>query len=415
MLNVDKIRSAFPILSRQVNCHPLVYLDNAATSQKPQVVIDSLVEYYSMHNANVHRGIHTLGDESTKLYNDARATVARFIGASDPDELVFVRNTTEAINLVAFSWAMKNLEKDDEILVTELEHHSNLIPWQRVCEQTGAKLIHLPVDGNGDLVMDYLISLVHRRTKLVALTEVSNVLGTIIDVKHVAKEIKRSGSPAKILIDGAQSVPHQPVHVQDFHVDFFVFSGHKMCGPQGIGGLWVKKDLLKIMDPFLVGGGMISKVFTHHSEYADLPDRFDAGTPNVAGAVGLATACNYLNSVGMQTIRDHEIELTQYALEQFTIVEEQGMVKLYGLKDPYKRSGIITFTVSGVHAHDVAQVLDREAGVAIRSGHHCNQPLMEKLGVPATCRASFYLYNTKDEIDKLISGLHRTRQVFKLK
>jgi cysteine desulfurase / selenocysteine lyase len=414
MLNVDVIRSDFPILTRQVNGQPLVYLDNAATSQKPQVVIDSMVEYYTHHNANVHRGIHTLGDESTKLYQDARATIARYIGASDPNELVFVRNTTEAINLVAFSWALKHLEPDDEILVTELEHHSNLIPWQRVCRQTGAKLVHLPVDGNGDLVMEYLISLVHRRTKLVALTQVSNVLGTIIDVKHVAKEIKRSGSKAKILIDGAQSVPHQPVHVQDLHADFFVFSGHKMCGPQGIGGLWVKKDTLKTMDPFLVGGGMISKVFQDYSDYAELPDRFDAGTPNVAGAVGLAAACDYLKSVGLQTIRDHEIELTRYAIEKFAQLEEQGMVKFYGLKDPEKRAGIITFTVNGVHAHDVAQILDRETGVAIRSGHHCNQPLMEKLGVAATCRASFYLYNTKDEIDMLIEGLHRTRQVFNL-
>jgi cysteine desulfurase / selenocysteine lyase len=378
------------------------------------MVIDSMVEYYTSHNANVHRGIHTLGDESTKLYHDARTTVAHFIGASDPEELVFVRNTTEAVNLVAFSWALKNIKANDEILVTDLEHHSNLVPWQRVCQQTGAKLLHLPIDGNGDLVLEYLKSLVGQRTKLVALTQVSNVLGTIVDIQHLVKDIKRSGSPAKFFVDAAQSVPHMPVHIHDLNVDFLVFSGHKMCGPQGIGGLWVRKNILKTMNPFLVGGGMISRVFKDHADYADLPDRFDAGTPNVAGAIGLAAACDYLSSVGMSAVRQHEIELTDYALKQFIPLEEQGIIKLYGVHDSQKRAGIITFTVNGIHAHDVAQILDREAGVAIRSGHHCNQPLMEKMNIPATCRASFYLYNTQGEIDVLIAGLHRTRQVFNL-
>ncbi len=413
-MDVNSIRQDFPILSRQINGHPLVYLDNAATSQKPKQVIQANSNYYEQHNANVHRGIHTLGDESTRVYQEARATISRFIGAADPNELIFVRNTTEAVNLVAFSWALNHLKKDDEVVVTQLEHHSNLVPWQRVCQQTKARLVHVPIDGNGDLVLEYLKSVVGERTKLVALTQVSNVLGTIIDVKHFIQTLKREGKQAKVIIDGAQAVPHMPVNVHELGCDFFVFSGHKMLGPQGIGGLWAKKEILKTMDPFLVGGGMIKDVTGDSSTWADLPDKFDAGTPNVAGAVGLAAACNYLKAVGMQTIRDHEVELTTYALEKFLILEQQGLVSLYGVRDPQKRAGILTFNVTGVHAHDVAQILDRECGVAIRSGHHCNQPLMEKLGVPATCRVSFYLYNTPAEVDTLIEGIHKVRQVFKL-
>lgn len=414
MLDTTQIRQDFPILGRLINGHPLVYLDNAATSQKPQVVIDSIVDYYSHHNANVHRGIHTLGDESTRAYQDARKNIARFIGARDPDELVFVRNTTEAINLVAFSWALKHLKQDDEIIVTDLEHHSNLVPWQRVCRETGAKLVHLTLNRQGNLDLNLLPHLVNYHTKLLCLTQVSNVLGTIVDVYEVAKTVKKLNGETKILIDGAQSTPHLPIHVQDLSCDFFVFSGHKMLGPQGIGCLWTKKDLLKTMDPFLVGGGMISRVFKDTADYAQLPDRFDAGTPNVVGAIGLSVACDYLEQLGLQNIRNHEIELTDYALKHFVKLEEQGIVTLYGPRFVDKRAGIITFNVTGVHAHDVAQILDREFGIAVRSGHHCNQPLMEKLGVPATVRASFYLYNTIEEIDLLISGIHRVREIFKI-
>jgi cysteine desulfurase / selenocysteine lyase len=412
MLDVSTVKNDFPILTRQIKGHPLVYLDNAATSQKPQVVIDAISDYYQNHNANVHRGIHTLGDESTRMYQEARETVAHFIGAKDPHELIFTRNTTEAINLVAFSWGLQNLKPDDQIIVTELEHHSNLVTWQRVCELTGAKLVHLPVDGNGDLALDYLQSLVNQSTKLVALTHVSNVLGTVVDVQHVAKEIKRH-SQAKIMVDGAQSAPHMPIHVHDLNIDFFAFSGHKMCGPMGIGGLWVKKDILKNLDPFLVGGGMIDQVSKQSSSWAELPDRFDAGTPNVADAVGLAAACDYLKNIGMIEIQEHERELTKYALEKFTDLENQNLITLYGSRDHNKRAGIITFNINGVHAHDVAQILDRESGVAIRSGHHCNQILLESLETTATARASFYLYNTPQDIDTLIEGINKVKQIFK--
>lgn len=411
-MNTNKIRQDFPILKRQVNGHPLIYLDNAATSQKPQAVINALVDYYQNHNANIHRGIHTLGDESTQAYQEARKTIAYFIGAKDENELIFVRNTTEAINLVAFSWALSHLNRGDQVIVSELEHHSNLVTWQRVCQQTQAQLLYLPIDHNGDLVTDYLKDIVTSNTKLVALTHVSNVLGNIIDVKHLARDLIKEGYQGKILIDGAQAVPHQPVNVQDLNVDFYAFSGHKMLGPMGIGGLWIKKEILENLEPFLVGGGMINQVKKQSSTWADLPDRFDAGTPNVAGAVGLAAAVNYLKQVGMEAVRQHEIELTAYTLNRLTALEEQGIVALYGLRDPQKHAGIITFNVTSVHAHDTAQILDRQFGIAVRSGHHCGQILTDKLGVPATVRASFYLYNTKEEIDKLIEGIHQVKRVF---
>ena len=413
-MNTDAIRKDFPILNRLVHGKPLVYLDNSATSQKPRQVIEAVVDYYYQHNANVHRGVHTLSDESTQAYEDARDNVSRFIGAKHPHELIFVRNTTEAINLVAFSWAMGHLSSDDEILVTELEHHSNLVTWQRVCEATGARLVYLPVDNNGDLVVDYLENLVGKQTKLVAITHISNVTGTIVDIQHLSKDLKRFGSKAKILVDAAQSVPHMPMHVQDLGVDFLAFSGHKMLGPMGVGGLWVKREVLAEMRPFLVGGGMIGNVGKNSSTWADLPDKFDAGTPSVADAVGLAAACDYLRDIGMIEIQEHEQELTKYGMEKLLQLEEQGIVTVYGPRDLAHRAGILTFNVNGVHAHDTAQILDREMGVAVRSGHHCNQIILEKLQTPATVRASFYLYNTTEEIDKLIEGLHRVKSIFKV-
>lgn len=411
-MNITQIRHDFPILGRLVHGHPLAYLDNAATSQKPQVVIDALVEYYTQHNANVHRGIHTLGDESTQIYHEARVTISSFIGAKHPNELIFVRNTTEAINLVAFSWGLSQLKPGDEIIVTELEHHSNLVTWQRVCQQTGAKLIFLPITNNGDLADEYLESLVGKRTKLVALTHISNVLGTINDIYHLVKKIKASRPSVKIMLDAAQSLPHQPVNVSELNVDFAAFSGHKMLGPMGIGGLYIKADILDTLEPFLVGGGMIKDVKRDQTTWADLPDRFDAGTPNVAGAVGLAAACQYLKQIGMLNIREHEQVLTTYGLGQLQDLENQGIVSVYGPRDSNKRAGILTFNVTGVHAHDVAQILDREFGVAIRSGHHCNQILHIKLNLPATCRASVYLYNTQAEIDLLIKGINHTHKMF---
>jgi cysteine desulfurase/selenocysteine lyase len=411
-MDINAIRKDFPILSRTINNHPLVYLDNAATSQKPQVVIDAITNYYSHHNANVHRGIHTLGDESTQAYQNARVTISRFIGASEPNELIFIRNTTEAVNLVAYSWGLSHLRQGDEIIVTELEHHSNLIPWQRVCEQTGAKLIFLPITANGDLATEYLESLVGKRTKLVALTHISNVLGTVNDVYHLTKTIKGYQSKVKIFLDAAQSVPHMPIHVSQLNVDFMAFSGHKMLGPMGIGGLWIKKDLLLELDPFLVGGGMIKEVIKSKSTWADLPDRFDAGTPNVAGAVGLAAACEYLKQVDLLAIHEHEHLLTTYSLNRLIELEGEGKVNVYGPRDLENRAGILTFNIVGAHAHDVAQILDREFGIAIRSGHHCNQILNDALGVPATCRASVYLYNTQEEIDLLITGIEHIHSIF---
>jgi cysteine desulfurase/selenocysteine lyase len=413
-MNTDVIRKDFPILERLVHGKPLVYLDNAATTQKPKNVIEAITNYYYHHNANVHRGVHTLSDESTQAYEDARENVSRFIGAKHPHELIFVRNTTEAINLVAFSWAMHHLGPDDEILVTELEHHSNLVTWQRVCEATGAHLVYLPVDNNGALVIDYLESLVGVQTKLVAITHISNVTGTIVDIQHLCKDLKRFGSKAKILVDAAQSVPHMPVHVHDLGVDFLVFSGHKMLGPMGVGGLWAKREILEEMKPFLVGGGMIGNVGRDASTWADLPDKFDAGTPSVADAVGLAAACDYLRSVGMIEIQEYERELTIYGMQKLEELEREGMVTVYGPRDIEKRAGILTFNVNGVHAHDTAQILDREMGVAVRSGHHCNQIILEKLNAPATVRASFYLYNTIAEIDVLLAGIMKVRQIFKV-
>jgi len=411
-MNTHLLRQDFPILSRQVHRKPLVYLDNSATSQKPRQVIEAITNYYYNHNANVHRGVHTLSDESTQAYEDARTNVAKFIGAKDPHELIFVRNTTEAINLVAFSWAMDHLQEGDEILVTELEHHSNLVTWQRVCEATGARLVYVPVDNNGDLALDYLENLVGKRTKLVAITHVSNVTGTIVDVQHFCKDLKRYGAKAKVLVDAAQSVPHMPIHVSDLGVDFLAFSGHKMLGPMGVGGLWVKREVMQDMRPFLVGGGMIGKVSRDSSTWAEVPDKFDAGTPSVADAVGLAAACDYLRSVGMIEIQEYEQELTKYGMEKLLQLEGQGIVTIYGPRDLEKRAGILTFNINGIHAHDTAQVLDREMGIAVRSGHHCNQIILEKLNTPATVRASFYLYNTKEEIDVLVEGISKVKEVF---
>ena len=410
-LDTTAIRQDFPILSREVHGKPLVYLDNAATSQKPKQMIEAIIDYYQYHNANVHRGVHTLSDESTELYDQARQTVAEFIHAGKPEQIIFVRNTTEAMNLAAWSWGMKHINEGDEIITTELEHHSNLLPWQRLAKIKQATLLVCPVEGNGDLVESQLVSMIKPTTKIVALTQVSNVLGTILDVPHLIKKIKQSNRKVVVIVDGAQSVPHMPIRVEEMGADFLAFSGHKMLGPMGIGGLWIKRERLGEMEPFLVGGGMIDQVYEDSATWADFPDRFDAGTPNVAGAVGLAAACLYLKTIGMDQVRQHEIELTRYALERFEDLENKGEVTLYGFRATERRGGIITFNINGVHAHDTAQILDRESGVAVRSGHHCNQLLTRKLGVPATVRASFYIYNTKEEIDVLVQGIGRVKNI----
>lgn len=396
MFDVEQIRQDFPILERKINGKPLVYLDNAATSQKPRQVIEAMVDYYEQHNANVHRGIHTLGDESTRLYGEARQAVAKFIGADDPDELVFVRNTTEGINLVAYAWGMANVSKGDVILTTDMEHHSNMVPWQELAKRTGARVEYADID---DLDKKLIL-----KPKLLALVHVSNFLGTINPIKEIVSKCKS----VKVLVDGAQAVPQMPVNVSELGCDFYAFSGHKMYGPMGIGGLWVKREILEDMPPFMTGGGTISEVHTTGTIFAELPDRFDAGTPNVAGAVGLAAAVEYLQKIGMQNVREHAKQLTEYTLQKLKSIKG---VKVYGPQEIERRGGLVAFTVEGVHAHDVAQVLDSE-GIAVRSGHHCTMPMHEKLGISGTTRVSFGIYNTVDDIDRLVAGLYKVKRVF---
>ncbi len=410
MVKIDRlsIREDFPILKRNVHGKSLVYLDNAATSQKPKEVISAISEYYRKHNANVHRGIHVLGDESTSLYAEARNTVSTFIGAGDSRELVFVRNATEAINLVAYSWGMSNISKGDVILTTQMEHHSNIVPWQMLAQRVGGRLKYVRVTPEGLLDVDDYKSKLRLKPKLVVLVHVSNFLGTINPIEEFTLLAHNAG--ARVLVDGAQAVPHLPVDVGELGVDFYAFSGHKMLGPMGIGGLWVRGEILSDMKPFLTGGGTISEVYEDHTVFTNLPDRFDAGTPNVAGAVGLAEATSYLSTIGMKNILLHEQEL---AMELIHHLDSLGFVTIYGPREQEMRGGLVAFEVSGVHAHDVAQVLDSE-GVAVRSGHHCTMLMHQKLGVSGTTRASFALYNTKEDIRRLIEGLHKVKKVFQL-
>jgi cysteine desulfurase / selenocysteine lyase len=405
-LDVARIRADFPILQRQVNGRPLIYLDNAATTQKPRQVIDALVDFYTTTNANVHRGVHTLSVESTDMYEAARERVGRFVGARSPEELIFVRNTTEAVNLVAVCWGRDQLKPGDEILVTTLEHHSNLVPWQRVAQETGARtrLIHLTPDGTVDME-DYR-QLLSPRTRVVAIAHASNVLGTISDLAEVSEMAHRFG--AIVVADGAQSVPNVPTDVTALGVDFLAFSGHKMLAPTGIGGLWGRRELLEQMPPFLGGGGMIREVFEDRSTWAPLPEKFDAGTPNVADSIAFGVAIDYLDGLGMPNVRAHEVDVAGYALERLSGVPD---VDVYGPRDPSLRTGVVSFNLRGVHPHDAGTVLD-EAGIAVRAGHHCCQPLHRALDVAATLRASFYIYNSRDEVDALVDALGTARRLY---
>jgi cysteine desulfurase/selenocysteine lyase len=415
-LNAGALRRDFPILAREVNDHPLVYLDNAATSQKPRAVIAALVDYYERYNANVHRGVHTLADLATEAYEGARAKVAGFVGADDPRGIVFTRNTTEAINLVANAWGRANLSPVDEIVATEMEHHSNLVPWQLLAAATGATLRVAPVRvEDGTLDLEALAEAIGPRTRLVAVTHGSNVLGTINPVHAIADLAHAQG--ALVLVDAAQSVPHMPVDVRALGADFLAFSGHKMCGPTGIGVLWARLELLEAMPPFLGGGSMIREVWNDRATWAEVPARFEAGTPNIADAIGLGAAVDYLAAIGMDLVRAHEVALTRYALERLAGL---GGVRVHGPADPAQRGGVVSFNLyrdpscaedALIHPHDVGTVLDAE-GIAVRAGHHCCNPLMRRLGVPATVRASFYLYNTADEVDALAAGLARCREMF---
>jgi cysteine desulfurase/selenocysteine lyase len=401
---VSEIRRDFPILARRFHGKPLVYLDNAATTQKPAAVVDALRAYYERSNANVHRALYALADEATTAYEEARRKVQRFLGARSPHEIVFTRGTTEAINLVAQSWGRSRVGAGDEILLTEMEHHSNLVPWQLLAAEKGAALKFIPFDGRGVLELDRLEELWSDRTRLVSLAQMSNVFGTINDVERVIRFAHARGVP--VLVDAAQSVPNLPVDVQALDCDFLAFSGHKMCAPMGIGVLYGRERLLEEMPPWMGGGDMISAVWLDHATWNDLPYKFEAGTPNVAGAVGLGAAIDYLSGLGLAGIRAYEGALADQVLEALRAVPD---LHIHG-QSP-ERGAVFSFTLGDVHAHDVAQFLDRD-GLAVRAGHHCAHPIMRKLGVPATGRASFYLYNTPEEALALAASLGRAREFF---
>ena len=403
---LERLRADFPILAEQVHGHPVVYLDNAASTQKPLAVLEAMERFYRTQNANVHRGIHELSNRATEAYEQARRTVASFFGIADAAELIWTRGTTEALNLVAYTWGQANLREGDEILLSVLEHHSNLVPWQLLAQRTGARLRFLDIDEQGRLDLSRLDELLTERTRLVALAHVSNALGTIHPIRRIADAVHAAG--AVLVVDGAQSAPHLPVRVEELGCDFFAFSGHKMLGPMGIGGLWGRRALLEAMPPFHGGGDMIDFVELERSTYAALPHKFEAGTPYAAGAVGLAAAVEYLDGIGMDAVAAHEHELLDYALAQLGELPE---LTVYGPRALEERSGVISFTLADIHPHDLATILDTQ-GVAIRAGHHCAQPLMRRLGVGATARASFYVYNTHTDVDRLVEALHHARRVF---
>ncbi|MDO5376103.1 MAG: cysteine desulfurase [Staphylococcus rostri] len=404
-LDVKAIIQDFPILEQQVNGKRLAYLDSTATSQKPKQVIAALDDYYERYNSNVHRGVHTLGSLATDGYEGARETVRRFIHARYFEEIVFTRGTTASINLVAHSYGDANIEAGDEIVVTEMEHHANLVPWQQLAKRKGAKLKFIPMTEDGELTLDAVKATVTDKTKIVAVAHVSNVLGTINDVKAIAEVAHAYG--AIIAVDGAQSVPHMKIDVQDLDVDFYSFSGHKMLGPTGIGVLYGKREHLQNMEPIEFGGDMIDFVGLYESTWTDLPTKFEAGTPLIAQAIGLQAAIEYLEAIGFDAIHAHEQALTQYAYEKMSQIEG---ISIYSPAVD-KRAGVITFNMDGVHPHDVATALDTE-GVAVRAGHHCAQPLMKWLNVSSTARASFYIYNTKEDVDQLVEGLKKTKEFF---
>ncbi|HEY0752861.1 MAG TPA: cysteine desulfurase [Ktedonobacteraceae bacterium] len=406
MRSAAEIRLDFPILARQVHGKPLVYLDSGASSQKPRAVIEAMTEYYHMYNANVHRGVYELSEEATARMEKARVKVARLIHARHSKQVIFTRNTSESINLVAYSWGGANIHAGDLLIATEMEHHSNLVPWQMLAQRTGARLEFIPVDDNGLLRLDVYAQLLEQKPKLVAFTQISNVLGTITPAREIIAQAHAAGALA--LVDAAQSVPHMPVDVQELDADFLCFSSHKMLGPTGIGVLYGKRELLEAMPPFMGGGDMIRTVHLRESTWNDLPWKFEAGTPAIAEAIGLGVAVDYLRELGMENVAQHEREITAYALAQ---LREIPKLTIYGPSEE-QRGGVISFTLGDIHPHDLASILDQEAGVAIRAGHHCAQPLMERYGLSATARATFYIYTTPSDIDTLVQGLHKAIEIF---
>jgi cysteine desulfurase/selenocysteine lyase len=404
-VELGTVRKDFPILEQQVNGYPLAYLDSAATSQKPAVVIDALDDYYRRYNANVHRGVYQISEQATEAMEGARAKIQSFIGAKSPREIIFTRNTTESINLVAQSWGRTNLRRGDRILLTEMEHHANLVPWQLIAAATGAELDFIPLDGRGRLALDDLSTRLLNGTKLVAITQMSNVLGTINPVREIAMEAHRHG--AVVLVDGAQGVSHLPVNVEDLQCDFLAFSGHKMCGPTGIGVLWGRRELLQAMPPFLGGGGMIEEVTLRRSTWAEIPAKFEAGTPAIGEAIALGVAVDYLRRIDMGRIHAHEQALIANVLD---ILDGIDGLTVYG-PPAADRGGIVSFNLEEIHGHDVAALLDQR-GIAVRAGHHCCQPLMSALGAPASVRASFYLYSTAEEIERLGAALEECKAFY---
>ncbi len=406
--HMEQIRDEFPLLKREFDDKPIVYLDNAATAQKPEAVIKAIDRYLRYQNSNVHRGVYTLAAEADALFESARKKVAGWINAATPKQVIFVRNATEAINLVAYTWGVANVKAGDTILITELEHHSNIVPWQQLAKAKDAKLEYVPIDSEGRLDMQKLDSLIDAGPKMVAVTHISNVLGTINPVSEIVSKAKAVG--AKVLIDGAQAAPQLALDMTEIDADFYVFTGHKMYGPTGVGVLYGRRELLEEMPPFLTGGDMISHVGRQESRWNELPWKFEAGTSAIAEVIGLGATVDWIQGIGMDAIRAHEIELTGYALESLPAVPG---LKIFGPMPSEDRGAVVSFELEGIHPHDVAQILDRDA-VCIRAGHHCAQPLMERLAVPATSRASFAIYNTTAEIDQLVESLQNARHVFKL-
>lgn len=408
IVNSYALRNDFPIFKKKINGNELVYLDNASTTQKPYSVIDSITDFYTNYNSNIHRAVYQLAEEATELYEKSREKIANFINVR-PEEIVFTRNTTESINLIAHSWARSNLKKDDGIVITELEHHSNIVPWQILCQEIGTQLEYVGIDEHGFLDLEHMIKLISsKKVKLVSLSHMSNVLGTIVPIEGIIKVAHEHGIP--VIVDGAQSVPHMPINVKNIDCDFLVFSAHKMLGPTGVGVLYAKKEFLEKMRPFMGGGDMIKEVFKFHTNYNEVPYKFEAGTPNIADVVGFGAAIDYLEKIGMENIRRHEITLTEYALESILSLK---YVTVYGPKDTKYRGGVISFNIADIHPHDLATIMN-DHGIAIRSGHHCAQVLMQRLDVPATSRASFYIYNTKEEIDKFVNAIKEAGRIFKI-
>ena len=407
MINLEKIRKDFPILNEKVNGKDLVYLDNAATSQKPKEVIDSLVSYYEKYNSNVHRGVHALSIKATDEFEKSRIKIQKFINAKSSNEIIFTRNASESLNLIAYSWGKDNIKSDDEIFITPFEHHSNIVPWQMLCKEKGAILKYLPLNNNGDIDIDKFSKEISKKTKLVSVTHMSNVLGTVLPLEEIIDLAKKYN--AVTVVDACQSVPHMPVDVQKIDSDFLCFSGHKMLGPTGIGVLHGKEEILDKMIPFLYGGDMISEVTYEESKWNELPYKFEAGTPNIADSIALGVACEYLVKVGMENIWNHEMELGEYTVNQISKLDK---FKILGNKSKELRGGVVSFVHETIHPHDIGSLLDGY-GIAIRTGHHCAMPLVRSYGVVAASRASFYLYNNKSEVDKLVEGLKLVEDYFK--